>query len=143
MQIKTIKELISKSSIPSTLIRSVIRQIGGWESFKESATDVANHGAAGGCCGFIYYTETVAFTKRNKKEIDALLADLSDQIGTSFSEFICGFNCLKGYFNSEILDGYYNPRSENRTEVYNALAWFALEEVCNSYINLIETEYEY
>lgn len=143
MKIKSIKEFISKSSLPSKLIRSVIRQIGGWESFKESAQDITNYGLAGSYSGFIYYTETVAFTKRNKEEIDLLLKDLASDLGESFSELLCSFNCLKGYYDSEILDGYYNPRSENRAEVYNALSWFALEEVARSYVDLIETEDEY
>ena len=127
------KSFIEQSSINPKLIRSVIRQIGGWLEFKEHAEDVSNYGAAGGFGGFIYYTDTVAFTKRNKAEIEAMLKGLAEDIGESFADCLCGFNCLKGIEAGDVLDGYYNPRSDYRTDVYNALAWYALEEVATAY----------
>ena len=135
---KTIKAFIENSNLEAKLIRSVVRQIGGWDEFKDRAQDVANGGAAAGWVGFTYYTDTVAFAKRNKRAIEGLLKDLADSIGEDFAKTLTSFNCLQGYEGFEILDGYYNPRSEMRTQVYNALAWFALEEVCRSYCDWIE-----
>ncbi len=135
---KTIKQFIEQSNIPSKLVRSVIRRIGGWDEFKERAQDVTNHGADGGFCGFTYYTDTVSFAKHNKPAIEGLLKDLADSIGEDFAKILTSFNCLQGYEDFEILEGYYNPRSEMRTQVYNALAWFALEEVCRNYCDWIE-----
>ena len=63
----TIKNMIENSEIPASLIRSTIKQFGGFESFRESAPDVSNHGIAGGFNGFIYYSDTCDFFKRNKE----------------------------------------------------------------------------
>lgn len=45
MQI-TLKAFIEASHINATLIRAVVRQAGGWESFVEDAENICNHGAA-------------------------------------------------------------------------------------------------
>lgn len=138
---KTLKSFIEASNISPKLIRAVVRQIGGWDSFKESAQDVANHGASGGVNGFIYYTDTVAFTKRNKKDILAMAEELASSIGEGDAiTLIAGFNCLKNYSALEVSEAIYNPRSESRTDVFNALAWFTLEEVARSYCDLVEQE---
>lgn len=132
--IKTIKQLCEVSNIPSRLIRSVIRQFGGWESFKESARDVYNHGIDGGYSGFIYYTETVAFTKRNKSNVLLLCKDMADELGEGgIISLLSNFGCLKGYSQEDIADGLFNPKSDERVTIYNALAWFAAEEVCRDY----------
>lgn len=134
---KNLKTFIEKSNIEAKLIRSVVRQIGGWEEFKDRAQDVYNYGAAGGFAGFTYYDDTVAFTKRNKVGIEAMLKDLADSVGESFADCLRGFNCLK-ISGQEAAEGFYNHRSDDRTQVYNALAWFALEEVCRAYCDLLE-----
>ena len=139
--IKTIKQLIQHSSIPSSLIRAVIRQMGGWDSFKESAEDISNHGIAGGFHGFIYYAETVAFTKRNKKAIIEYAKRIADEMGeTGIVSFLSYFGCLRGETQEDIADGLYNPRSENKTLIYNALAWFAAEEVARDYCDAFTME---
>jgi hypothetical protein len=130
---KTIKSFVEVSHIESSLIRAVIRQVGGWESFKELAIDVTNAGANAGFSGFIYYTDTVSFTKRHKGLILGLAESLATDLGES-SAVVCiaGFNCLDLRVD-EVAEALHNPRSESRQEVFNALAWFALEEVCRSY----------
>ena len=135
---KTIKQFIEQSNLPAKLVRSVIRQIGGWQEFKDHAQDVYNRGAAGGFSGFTYYSDTVSFAKRNKTDIEAMLKDFADSISESFADTLAGFNCFKGEDPCDILDGYYNPRSDNRQMVYNALAWYALEEVCRAYCEACE-----
>ena len=70
MKTLSLKQLIEKSGhIDPKLIRAVVNQFGGWESFKESAEDVTNHGIDGGYGGFVYYNETCAFFKRNRGAI--------------------------------------------------------------------------
>lgn len=49
----TLKKLVERSNIPESLIRAVVRQMGGWESFKESAPDICRGGIDGGFHGFI------------------------------------------------------------------------------------------
>jgi hypothetical protein len=113
------------------LRRAVIRQCGGLASFRELASDVYNHGAACGFSGFIYYSDTVAFAKRNKTKILAALREDCLSFGeSSVVIMLSGFNGLKGYSSFEIEDGLFNPRSEEKQIVYNILAWWALEEVC-------------
>ena len=51
------------------LKRAVSRQMGGAEHLYEVASDVAKCGANAGWGNFVYYSDTVAFTKRNKAKI--------------------------------------------------------------------------
>lgn len=135
----TMKAFIENSQIDASLIRAVVRQMGGWESFKESAKDVSEHGAGCGFGGFIYYNETIPFTKRHKKNILAYSKQLANEIGAvSEYDMIAGFKCLQ-LDTSEVVDAIYNPRSEVRVLVFNALAWFALEEVARSYVDFTES----
>jgi len=110
------------------LIAAVAKQMGGMKNLKESAADICNHGASGGVDGFIYYTETEAFTKRNHALIMQMLNDCADDMGTNAIELLSSFNCFNGMSDAEIFDGLMNPKSDDRTTIYNGLAWFALEE---------------
>lgn len=136
----TLKQFTSSTSIPAKLIRSTVKQFGGWEYFTESANDIASHGAQSGWSGFTYYADTVPFAKRNKKEIIAYSKEMMQDIGEyeSLPEFFASFNCLKDYSVDEISEALYHHLSENLTALYNALAWFALEEVARAYVNLSE-----
>lgn len=107
------------------LDRAVIRQLGG----RESLADIANCGIDGGFTGFIYYTDTVAFFKRNRKEICELVKSMADEFGQSPMEFVASFNCLKGNdWEREIGECLYGRVSADNYTVPNALAWFAAEE---------------
>ena len=122
--------VISNTNIPDTLIRSVVRQCAPWDEFKEIAQDVASHGAGAGFSGFIYYHETIDFTKRNRKYIVELLQDQCSDFGfDNIYQMISGFNCLNDLYSSEeIVESFYRD-NDTRTAVFNALAWYALEEV--------------
>jgi len=136
---KTQKAFIAASNIDATLIRAVVRQVGGWDSFKELAADVANHGADSGFSGFTYYTDTVKFTSKHKASILEYAGELASEIGDGNAlSLISSFNCLKAYDAMEIAHGLYHPHSSTKTDVFNALAWFALEEVARSYSDLSE-----
>ena len=120
------------------LKRAVASQMGGAECLYESASDIATCGANCGWSGFIYYNDTVAFTKRNKAKIISCLKEDAVNCGESFANFVSSFNCFKGMTQDEIMDGLYNPKSDNRTTVYNGLAWYALESVCYAIVNECE-----
>ena len=122
-----------KASHP--LKRAVMRQFGDSESFYESVPDIANYGASGGVSGFIYYSDTVNFTKRNKDKIMQSLTELSNDIGESIVSMLSHWQCLRGMSQCDIMDGLYNPKSEDKDTVYNALAWYALEDVANCIYN--------
>lgn len=142
MSKQTIKAFAHRSGTPYKLIRAVVRQCGGWDEFQRMAKDVSQYGAVSGVApGFIYYVDTIAFYKRNRKEIMVLVNSVATECGTKTDiEFIAGFNGM-GSDIGEIAEVYYNPRSKNeasQTEVYNALAWFVLETVAGDYVNFIE-----
>ena len=132
-------QFISKSHISEKLIRAVVRQSGGWDSFKEMAEDITNHGVDGGFHGWIYHSDTVPFAQRNKAVIMAMAQELANDLGEEVLSMIAGFNCLKISAN-EVAEALYNPRSDNKTQVFNALAWFASEEVARSYCDTNEGE---
>lgn len=127
----TIKQLIENSNINPTLIRAVVKQLGGIESFNQSYSDVCNHGISGGFSGFIYYCDTVQFAKKHKKAILELAKHQCWEIygNTDLVRFFAGFNCID-LTENEISDFLLFNNKENETEIYNALAWYVGEEVC-------------
>lgn len=145
MKLKTIRQFAEESHIDGSLIRAVVRQAGGWESFREMAQDVANYGAAGGFHGFIYYTDTVRFAEKNKFALNNLARSMADDLGEPVGySLIAGFNCLKdlGLNGDTVADAMMDPDHEDHTQVMNALAWFALEEVSHSYVDILDTSWD-
>jgi len=137
----TLKTFKAESNVPAPLVAAVVCQFGGWESFKESAQDVTNHGINGGFSGFIYYTDTVKFAKAHKADILAYARDMASDLGEPGAySMIAGFNCFKGQdlTGDDVADAINNPRHDEHTNVMNALAWFAGEEVCRSYCDMVE-----
>ena len=139
------KTLIAKSSIPATLIRAVVKNMNGWESFKESAQDVVDHGAACGFGNFIYYTDTVAFTAKNRSAIAAYAYEQAKEIGYKDEiEMILSFNGLQhdDLTSSDIARALYGRLTDDnkKTTIYNILAWYALEEVARAYCDLVEQD---
>ncbi|MNR25116.1 hypothetical protein D3C85_1422460 [compost metagenome] len=101
--------------------------------------DVANHGADGGVSGFIYYNETVAFAKRQKANILQLAKEQANDFGSdSVYSMITGFNCLNDVEEWEVAKAIHTGKGEMVTQIYNALAWYALEEVSRAYADTQE-----
>ena len=146
------KTLIANASIPATLIRAVVKNMNGWDSFKESAQDVVDHGAACGFGNFIYYTDTVAFTSKNRKIIAEYAAEQSKEIGYKDEiEMILSFNVIKKdsadllcgtITSSDIAKALYGRLTDDdkKTTIYNVLAWYALEEVAHAYCDLLDQD---
>jgi len=87
------------------LAKAVLRQLGTeWKELIENISDYRN--ASNGVHGFIYYSDTVKFAKRNHLLILQELAEL---------EADCGI--LK------------KPSPSDETKYFNWLAWFALEHI--------------
>ncbi len=100
--------------------------------FHETLYNVRNHGADGGYNGFIYTHDTNGFTRDNLSTILEELREMADGCGDeTLTDCLSGFRCLKGYSKSEIEAGLMDEQSEARPQVYNALAWFALETVAS------------
>jgi len=134
----SLANLIEYTNIPESLVRAVVRQMGGWESFKQSAPDIARHGIDGGFHGFLYYSETIPFAKRNRKAILEMATQQADDFGAGLVEMIKGFNCLKGATETEIVEGLAGATDE--TLVPNGLAWYAGEEVARAYCDAFDPQ---
>ena len=143
----SIANLIESTNIPESLVRAVVRQMGGWESFKESATDITHHGISGGFHGFIYYSDTIRFTKRNRKAILEMATQQAKDFGSGRSEefslritveMIMGFGCFRHSkpTESEIIEAL--AGGGQGTQVPNALAWYAGEEVARAFCDMME-----
>lgn len=135
-------DFLKAANINPKLAGAVIRQFGGWGTFQEKAADVANHGIDGGFCGFIYYDETNAFTKKHKKLIIENIQEFADEIGESFAKVIANFNCLKnsGITENDVMTALKSPRSCDEDvllQVYNALAWYAGETLAHEYADFV------
>ena len=61
--------------------------------------DIATHGCSGGVSGLTYYTETIAFYDKHKKEIWDMLYDMSEDQGFSIPFLISDFNSLILYLS--------------------------------------------
>lgn len=120
------------------LAKAVIKQLGGWESFKESAIDIANNSIDGGFHGFIYYTETVPFAEKNIGLIkDHAKSDAEDFGEKSIYEMFSHFKCMLDLSIDEIVEAMTNKNDENRTTVMNCLAWYAGETVARWYADMV------
>ena len=118
------------------LIAAVVKQLGGIQSFKESAPDIANYGIDGGFHGFVYYSDTVTFWRKNKDAITKELNDMADSLGENPLDMIKGFRCLNAEYSAdEIGQALYGRYNSDLDIIYNALAWFAAEEVARQYVD--------
>lgn len=143
MKAITLAQFCNQSHIAPALIRATVRQFGGWESFKESARDVSNHGIAGGFGGFIYYTDTHKFARRNRELISELASQQASAYGEGVIEMIRGFGCFRNYNpkpTAEEIGKALFAGKDAGAGVLNALAWYAGEEVCRSYCDLLDAE---
>jgi len=139
---KTLKETIANNpNIAPALIRAVAQSVG-----VDYLEDLARHGAAGGFPGITYTRDTVAFFKKHRKSIAALVESMADDFGEDPLSFVAGFQCLAGergrapkpealreYFPSVARCLYGGRLTEDDDTVANALCWFACEEVARAF----------
>ena len=121
------------------LENSVIRQLGLTRKDADlipTLNDIVNHGIGGGFSGFIYYTETIRFFKKNRTVIVDLVREMAQDFGQNPVDMVAGFNCLTDDFETreEIARALYGRLRSDDTQVANALAWFAAEEVARSIV---------
>jgi hypothetical protein len=135
--------------IPKRLGMAVVRQLGysNPPNLKEdneasgTLSNISNHGIDGGYCGFIYYTDTNEFYRKNKKAIVEMAEEMADSLGENVIEMVCGFNCFKGgthqerrELQAEVARALYGrSKQDGYWNVPNALAWFAGEEVAKAW----------
>lgn len=127
---KTLKQVIQDNPQYKQLINAVYNRIG-----KDSIQDVNSHGIGGGYSGFIYYHDTHAFAMRYRKQILELCKDMVDSIGyKNIHELVLSFNCVNDDEDNytDLCKYIGNSRCE-QSQITNALAWFAAEEVCRMF----------
>jgi hypothetical protein len=140
MKTTTMKQIIDNTNIPSTLVRAVVKQSGGWESFAEMAPDIANHGIDGGFSGWISYSDTCAFWKRNRAAIMEMAEEQAKDFGVGVFEMIQNF----GVFRNDpitvdtVARALYQGKGYDVTTVQNVMAWYVAEEVARAYTDLSE-----
>ena len=138
----TLDTLKEESNLDNALIEAVIDQLGGWDDETgQTLEDIASHGIDGGFSGFIYHSDTVAFAKEHRALIARLAEEQAESFGLGVIEMVQGFGCLKDgaepfYSQSEIAQCLYS--AGDITQVMNALAWYAAEEVAREYQRMIE-----
>lgn len=140
---KGLSSLIESTNIPAELVRAVVRQMGGWNSFSESAPDITRHGIDGGFSGFIYNCDTESFARRNRTAIATMAEDQASDFGTSATEMIQGFGCFRNDKPTESEIGlalYVGKNKDDGANVLNALAWYAGEEVARAYCDAFDPQ---
>ena len=133
---------ISETSNP-TLTRAVIRQLGGRDDLEDVASP--DHGGAeAGYVGFTYYSDTIPFFERQRKNILAVLEDFRDDPDA----IVMRFPCLRlskddheewRTYRSAVNRLLYSNRKvdwdkQEEVQVANALAWMALEHVAQEMV---------
>jgi hypothetical protein len=97
----------------------------GYESEIDALQEVCQHGCSGGTVGeLIYYSDTISFFKKHRKEITKLLMDLLDHTGESVDIMLRGWDKT-------------DPLALD-THNQNLLAWFGFEETAQRLLNQIE-----
>jgi len=139
-----LKDFVVFTNTDGKLINAVKRQTGrDWNDFQDFLRNVASSpcGAAGGFGGFIYYSETVEFWRRNRKIITERLNDLAFELGENTLQMVMSFGSVKDgdFSEDEIGRALYGRYNSDLEWIYNVFAWFALEEVANWYSDF---EYE-
>jgi hypothetical protein len=126
----TISEINTAKTRNPSLSQAVIDRLGGGDEITIALADVARNGASAGWCGFIYYSDTLAFFDANRGNIMQLAKDMAEEFGTDALTMIAGFNCLRSdkLTATDVCEAIHGE-TENTQAVKNALAWFALEEV--------------
>ena len=124
--------LRNESPALAAVAKAVARQMHGENS--ETLDELAyisesSCGIAGGYTGFIYYSDTVDFWRKNRAKITALINYEAESLGENPLKMVCRFRSLEGFSVAEIARALYGRYSDDLTKIYNTFAWFAAEEV--------------
>lgn len=139
---KTILSAFAKQYRYPKMYRAIKAQTGlEGEDFMNLLCEVSEHSAAAGFNGFIYYSDTTAFYKKHKKEIQKMLSDSAEDFGESVVQIVKSFERFKNdpEYSALVLEREIFGRTTD-TMVMNYLSWFALEQVAFEFANF---KYEY
>lgn len=133
---KYIKQAKANNTTFKSLIAKTLNQLGD----ENYISDVYSHGANTGFPGFTYYSDTSAFYRANKKQINELVREEAAQFDTNVIPFVLSFNCVNEDEEDNVGRCMYGRCNEDTVYVENALAWFALETVCRWIMDCKENE---
>jgi Na+-transporting NADH:ubiquinone oxidoreductase subunit NqrA len=110
----TKKEFLSEYAQHSELAKKALKQSGlSWKEIKEHPSDFYDP-SSGSVPGFIYYVDTVKFAKKNLVLIQNALNDFENECGVL------------------------NKPTDDETQYYNWLAWFAWENTMSDVLSALD-----
>ena len=134
-----LNEYLNQTNLNPSLVQAVIDQNGDFESMAEYPGDYQD--ASGGVSGFIYHHETLKFSEDNLTLILAKLREDASEFGLAGAySMIASFNCLNDISADDVADAIRDEDHEDYTQVMNALAWYALEEVARDLESCIDNQ---
>ena len=154
MLITTIKDLrqhiAQRSGFSPSTVNAAIKamgfpQQGSGEIIKELSSlleSCAEYGAHIGIPGFTYYRETIRFFQKNQQGIINHMEQTAAEFGVDVIAMVQGFGVFRhsakpkaSHINKALYSRYYNP---NLDILYNAFAWYALEEISRTWYRYVE-----
>jgi hypothetical protein len=150
--IKTLRAYIAaNSNFTETTINNVIKTLGfplkgSKQTFTELSTQLENcaeHGADIGIPGFIYYSETIPFFRKNRQDIVNHMEQTAAEIGTDIISMVQEFSVFRNSDKptpSEVGRALWDSGKnyDDLTTLYNVFAWYALEEVSRTWYRYLE-----
>ena len=143
--------IADNSNFTETTINNVIKTLGfslsgSRETFNELSTQLENcaeHGADIGIPGFIYYSETIPFFRKNRQDIVNHMEQTAAEIGTDIISMVKEFGVFRNSDKptpSEVGRALWDSGKnyDDLTTLYNVFAWYALEEVSRTWYRYLE-----
>jgi hypothetical protein len=159
MKITTIKGLrvyISRySSFSEQTVNNVIKALGypltgTGDTFNELSgvfNDCSEHGAKGGFSGFVCSRDTTAFFIKNRQDIANHMEQTAEELGTDIFSMVQSFGVFRNTDKpsaGEIGKALWgNQLSPKFSDLYNVFAWYALEEISNTWYRYLEEHPDY
>ena len=135
---KTINNVIKALGYPLQGSSSILKEL------SAEFENCAEYGANIGFPGFIYYSETIAFFKANRRDIVNHMENLAAELGTDIISMVQGFGVFRfsekptvGEIGKALWGNIHHPEL---TTLYNVFAWYALEEVSRTWFRYLEEQ---
>jgi hypothetical protein len=149
--IKALRNFIYKNSgFQEVTVNNVIKALGyplqgSGMVLNELSADFENcaeYGANCGIGGFIYYNDTIAFFRANRKDIISHMEQNAAEMGTDIISMVQGFGVFRNGEKptaSEVGRALWDSKKDmDLTTLYNVFAWYALEEVSHTWYRYLE-----
>ena len=143
---KTLEQVLKENPQHKKLILAVLNQLGEDLDALDEIYSVIGHDGNDGWSGFIYYRDTIQFTKRNRRYIIRLLEEQADSSGETVQEMVNNFGCFIRYrkkenqgMDADERDSFYRfigggrYRDNKDVQFWNLMSRYALEEVARMF----------